>query len=131
MKRIEWVQWFKAVAWVSVLSCFVFGRVYAESPTSTGDLGTVATSITATFDSLAQLITAGSYIAGLGFAISAILKFKAHKDNPQQVTVGTPIALLFVAASLIFLPSILGVTGNTLFGSGEGDYAGVTGITTF
>lgn len=129
MKRVEWVQWSKAIAVVSVLSCLVFGRAYADN---TADLGTVAGYITDTFDQLAMLITAGSYIAGLGFAISAILKFKAHKDNPQQVTVGTPIALLFVAAALIFLPSILGVTGNTLFGSSDGGTsAGVTGITTF
>lgn len=128
MKRIEWAQWLKAIAVVSALSCFVLGRAYAEN---SADLGTVAETITDTFDSLAMLITAGSYIAGLGFAISAILKFKAHKDNPQQVTVGTPIALLFVAAALIFLPSILGVTGNTLFGVSQGESAGVTGITTF
>ena len=30
----------------------------------------------------AQLLTSGSYIAGFGFAIASILKFKAHKDNP-------------------------------------------------
>ena len=90
-------------------------------------LGSMASSITSSFTSLAKLITAGSYLAGLGFAISAILKFKQHKDNPTQITVGTPIALVFIAAALLFLPSILGVTGQTMFGV-SGTVAGPTGI---
>ena len=90
-------------------------------------LGSMASSITGTFTSLAKLITAGSYLAGLGFAIGAILKFKQHKDNPTQIPIGTPIALTFIAAALLFLPSILGVTGQTMFG-GAGSVAGPGGI---
>jgi bacteriocin-like protein len=26
--------------------------------------------------------SAGAYIAGFGFAVGSVLKFKAHKDNP-------------------------------------------------
>ena len=29
-----------------------------------------------------QSLTGSSYVVGFGFAIAAILKFKAHKDNP-------------------------------------------------
>lgn len=67
--------------------------------------------------SLATLITAGAYVAGFGFALGAILKFKAHKDNPTQTPLSKPIVLLFVAAALIFLPSIFKSTGGTLFES--------------
>lgn len=66
---------------------------------------------------LAKLITASSYVAGFGFAIGAILKFKAHKDNPTQIPIGTPIALIFIGAALIFIPTILSASGATLFGS--------------
>lgn len=79
------------------------------------DVGSVAHNVTKSMQNLARLITAVAYVAGLGFAVAAILKFKAHKDNPTQIPVGTPIALLFVSAALVFLPSILGVTGKTLF----------------
>lgn len=75
-------------------------------------IGSVATSITQSFANLAKLITAGSYVAGLGFSIGAILKFKQHKDNPTQIPVGTPIALLFIGAALLFLPSILDAAGG-------------------
>lgn len=93
------------------------------------DIGGVASTITATFTNLAKLITAVSYVAGLGFAIAAILKFKQHRDNPQQVTVGTPIALLFVAAALLYLPSLFTVAGNTIFGTSKST-ASVSGTST-
>ena len=88
------------------------------------------TLLTKTFGNLAKLITAGSYIAGLGFAMAAILKFKAHKDNPTQIPVGTPIALLFIAVALLFLPSLLKMAGSTLFGASPiaGGISGVESI---
>ena len=89
-------------------------------------IGGVASIITQSFENLTKLITAGSYIAGTAFSISAVMKFKAHKDNPTQITIGTPIALLFVSAALLFLPTVLGVTGQTLFG-GEQEVAGPYG----
>lgn len=101
------------------------GASFADSSLT---LGGMASSITSSFADLANLITAASYLAGLGFAIGAIMKFKAHKDNPTQITVGTPIALVFIAAALLFLPSILDVAGATMFGSSGGDVAGATGV---
>ena len=40
------------------------------------------------------------------------------KDNPTQIPISKPIALLFVAAALIFVPSVFKATGGTLFGDG-------------
>jgi intracellular multiplication protein IcmD len=96
--------------------------------TSSDNLGGIASNITSNFTSLASLITACSYIAGLGFAIGAVMKFKMHKDNPTQVPIGTPISLVFIAAALLFLPSILGVTSGTIFGSAGGTVAGPSGV---
>lgn len=105
------------------LGCFGIGDVFASSGMT---IGGMASQITGSFTSLAKLITAGSYLAGLGFAVGAIMKFKQHKDNPTQIPIGTPIALVFIAAALLFLPSILSVTGSTMFG-GSGQTAGPTG----
>lgn len=99
-----------------------------EASAAIGTIGTMATQITSSFASLTKLITAMSYLAGLGFAVGAIIKFKAHKDNAAQVPIGQPIGLLMVAAALLFLPSILSITGNTLFGTGTGTTAGPTGV---
>lgn len=121
----------KAYKILLVLSglCLFTGAAFAAGG-GDGNIGDVANNLTGTFTNVTKLITAGSYVAGLAFGIGSILKFKAHKDNPQQVPVGTPIALLFVAAALIFFPSIASMSGFTLFKSG-GTTAGVNGTTTF
>lgn len=90
-------------------------------------LGSLATTITSSFASLAKLITAGSYMAGLAFAVGAIMKFKQHKDSPNQIPIGTPIAMLFIAAALLFLPTVLGIAGASIFGTGA-KIGGPTGI---
>ena len=93
-------------------------------------LGDMALKITESFEGLAKLITAGAYMAGIGFVMASMLKFKAHKDNPTQIPIGTPIALLFVGSALIFLPHIFIVAGYTIFGgtSGAAGIHGVTGL---
>ncbi|MBI2784914.1 MAG: type IV secretion protein IcmD [Legionella longbeachae] len=114
--------------WLSSMLCLsVLALVSPEALADTGmDIGKMASNITASFTNLTKLITAGSYLAGLGFSIGAIMKFKQHKDNPTQIPIGTPIALVFIAAALLFLPSILGITGQTMFGTG-GTTAGPLG----
>lgn len=83
-----------------------------------GTLAYAACSIRSNLGEVAKVVVAGAYIAGFGFAFGAILKFKAHKDAPTQVPVGTPIAMLFMAAALIFLPTLFTTAGKTIFGSG-------------
>lgn len=111
---------------IAVMGTFCVMDVYAA--TVSGGIGTIADNVRSNFSSLAKLITAASYIAGFGFAFASILKFKAHKDNPTQIPVGTPIALLFIAAALIFLPSVFSVSGKTVFG-GSGQPGSVSGST--
>lgn len=112
-----------------VAFCFLLGgMVFSGSALADQSLGTIASNIYANFENLTKLITACSYIAGLGFAIGAIMKFKMHKDNPTQVPIGTPISLVFIAAALLFMPSILGVTGSTIFGASGGTVAGPSGV---
>ncbi len=95
---------------------------------SDNTVGTIATTITESFAGLSKLITAGAFLAGIGFAMASVLKFKAHRDNPQQVPIGAPIAMLFVAAALMFLPTVYGSVGLTVFGQGatKGSLTGVT-----
>lgn len=113
-------KWFKLLTIVGL----VFFTEYCFAGKET--IGTMASSITSTFGSVGKLITASSYVAGLAFAISSILKFKQHKDNPQQTPIGQPIGLLFIAIALLFLPSITGALGNTAFSAG-GQTAGPEG----
>jgi len=94
----------------------------APSPPGGGDTGgttlaTIAENITNTFSSLVKLITGGAYVVGFALAMVGILKLKAHKDNPTQIPISTGVALIFVGAALVFLPTLLGVGASTIFGS--------------
>lgn len=120
----------RALNYPVIIGCAILAALALVPEMALADqqnLATIADSVTKTFSSVAKLITAAAYIGGLGFAVGAILKFKQHKDNPTQIPIGTPIALLFVAAALVFLPTILGVTGSTLFGTGA-TVGGVSGV---
>ena len=94
------------------------------------DLGDVAANVTGIMGSIAKLITAGAYVAGFGLAMVGIFQLKAHKDNPQQVHISKGIALLFIGAALIFLPTIFSVTGTTLFGE-DAKPGGISGLSSF
>jgi intracellular multiplication protein IcmD len=104
--------------------------LYGADALAQQNLGTIATTISTSFGALAQLITAISYVAGMGFGMASILKFKAHRDNPTQIPIGTPIALLFVAAALLFLPTLFGIAGSTIFGANK-TTGGISGVSTF
>lgn len=110
------------------LVCLCVGAA-ALAQTSMG-VGGVAAKVTSNVANIAKLITAGSYVAGMAFATGAIVKFKAHKDNPTQIPIGTPIALLFVGAALIFTPTVFKVSGQTMFGA-SGQVSTVSGLTSF
>jgi intracellular multiplication protein IcmD len=116
----------KVLLFVCGIALFCMGTlVYASGK----GIGAVADQAKASLGAIAQLITAGSYVAGMGFAVAAVTGFKAHKDNPTQSPISKPIALLFVAAALLFIPSVFQSAGGTLFDSGV--QAGISGITSF
>lgn len=113
---------------VVVVALFFYSQhIFAEDNQSLKD---IAISIMGSFQALGQLMIAMSYLSGIGFSIAAIFKFKQHKDNPTQIPVSTPIALLGVGVLLIFLPGIIAPVGYTIFGTGAdlekmaGGYAG-------
>ena len=101
----------KVLGYVGV--CTLLSAMSAEAFAATTSFGTIASNITGSLANIATLIVSGSYVAGMAMAGAAILKFKAHKDNPTQVPLGTPIALLFVAAALLWLPSIMNAAKDT------------------
>lgn len=117
----------KVILGLLALACFTVGTVALAAISG---VGSVAAQVTTNVGDIAKLVTAASYVAGMAFAVGAVVKFKAHKDNPTQIPIGTPIALLFVGAALIFIPTVFKVSGETLFGS-SGKVAGISGITSF
>lgn len=110
------------------IALFCIGTfAYADSAVG---IQVIANTAKSNLGAIAQLITAGSYVAGMGFAVASVTGFKAHKDNPTQSPISKPIALLFVAAALLFIPSVFQSTGQTLFGA-SGQQAGIAGVESF
>jgi intracellular multiplication protein IcmD len=91
------------------------------------DLQAVATNVTENLGAVGKLISAASYVAGVGFALAGIIKLKAHQEQPTQVHLSAPIVLIVVAAGLIFLPSLIQTAGETIFGGGGKTSAGSKG----
>lgn len=104
----------KIFLFVIAAGLFFVGYAFAADPPA-GSIGELAKNVTGSFASLGKLMAATSYLAGFGFAIAGVFKFKQHKDNPTQIPMGTPIALLAVGIILIFLPGIISPAGVTIF----------------
>lgn len=85
--------------------------VFAEG----SDLTSMANEITVQLGALQKLLTATSYVVGVGFAMAGIFQFKAHKENPTQTPLSKPVVMLVVAACLLFLPTLINVAGDSLF----------------
>lgn len=125
---------------LTVLAVVACASVMANVSTTTGtdpcagitadsvvtDLGGMACKLAGSFKAIGHLMIGLAYISGIGFGIGAVFKFKQHKDNPTQIPIGTPFALLTISVLLVYLPSIYVPAGNSLFGTGakQGGFSG-------
>lgn len=108
--------WMKILVPVMSVAALLFATSAFAAPTATG-IGGVADNIVKAFEPLGKMLVGMSYLCGIGFAMAGIFKFKQHKDNPTQIPVGTPIALMIIGVALVFLPAWFGPGGQTLFGT--------------
>lgn len=118
----------KSVFKTALLVLISASSLYAAQAFAEDNLGNLARGVTGSFSGIGSLMIATSYLAGIGFAIAAIFKFKQHRDNPTQIPIGTPIALLIIGIILIFFPGIIKPAGTTIFGSSStaGGFSGNT-----
>ena len=79
-----------------------------------GGLKGVADKVTEQLESVAKLIVGLSFVAGLGFLLAGLFKFKQHKDNPTQVQIGTPLVLVALGSAMLFLPGLVSIGGETM-----------------
>ena len=112
---------------LSTIHVLAAGLVYAQEaadssqqncpPTSYG-LKFVLDNVLCSYGEIANLLGSFGYITGVCFGIASAFKFKQHRDNPSQVTIGFPLAYLTTAVGLIFMSSVLREGGDTFFSSG-------------
>ena len=119
MKMIKAIKWESVVKILMLLAIATICCVYASHVFAQEDVKTITAlhkQVTEHTGAIIKLMFAVAYIAGFGFVIAAIFKFKQHKDNPTQIPMGTPIAMLVIGIALIFLPNIIAPAGYSLFG---------------
>lgn len=84
--------------------------------TKTLTLGEIFNNLADYIADVSNLMTIVTVVAGFSFVIASFFKFKQVKDNPTQIPVGTPFALLGVGVVLIFYPSLIEPAAETFFG---------------
>ena len=87
----------------------------------------MASRLTQIFPNLMNIIIGSAYLAGLGFAIAAMMKLKAVKDNPQQNSIAMPLSYVAISVFLVFITSLLVPVSETLFGTDDDVQAGALG----
>lgn len=89
-----------------------------EAMAQQSGLSGVISQATTQFQSITDLISTISYIAGIGFMFKAILKFKEHNESKGQVPLSNAIVLFIVAGCLLGLPYMVSVSKSTTVGAG-------------
>ena len=80
------------------------------------------------FQSVAELLSTGSYLVGAGMAVQAALKFKEHNENPQQVKLSKPVTYALVAGMLLGLPTWMTVGKDSMFGDSQATTTAASGL---
>ena len=102
---------------IILFSSNIFSQNSGAGETSARTIGDIFTNITYSYKGIVTFFFSISVVAGLSFSVASLLKFKQHKDNPAQVTIGQPIGLFFLGAIMLWLPFIIQSIGNTLTGA--------------
>jgi intracellular multiplication protein IcmD len=104
---------------VLLMTSFVFASGSASGSGGSGSavgFEAISDRMQTQISSFTKLLITIAYVAGVGFGIGAIFKFKQHKDNPNQVPIGTPFAMFTVAVLLVFLPALFKPAKESVFG---------------
>lgn len=67
------------------------------------------------FKGLGYMLNAISFMVGVGFILGSYIQYQAHRDNPTQVRISTPIFLLCAGILLIILPLLSWVAQGGAF----------------
>lgn len=70
------------------------------------NIGQVSVNILGPAKGVAHAINAACYIMGVGFLLAALLQYKYHRENPQQVRISTPIFLVLMGLFILAVPFV-------------------------
>lgn len=83
------------------------------------DLITIIGNLSRSVFAVQHLLFGGAYVLSFVFFMVALAKLKKMSGSHSSERMVVPLAYLFGAASLLYLPSVLGSLANTAFGTGN------------
>ena len=86
-----------------------------------GGVGQVLCNVVISTEMLPGLITAIAYMAGLILSVVAIIKLKAHVDNPNQTPLSDSMKRFVAGGALFALPVVTSAVKNLLVGGENGE----------
>lgn len=111
------------LGFLGIVALLFGSSAYADG---SDNLGGIADNTKKSLKNIALLLTAIAYAMGIGLGLMAISKFKMHSANPTQVPMSAPVSLIILAGLALFLPSVFGVSGKTIFAD-KGVVGGIEG----
>ena len=113
----------RMVVKVMLGACSLVGLLYAGLAMAGAADGMALSSIAGNIDtsvvSIASILEDVSLISGVGFVLTSFYSFHTHKNNPTQVPITKPIALLFIGAMMMVFPLTIPTAKNALVGSAQ------------
>ena len=109
----------KVLKFLSGTAVLALAALDTAQAQSTGGILTVTSGLLPQMSGVADLLSALAYLSGIGFGIKAALKLKEHNESKGQVPISAPITMAVVAGLLISLPSLLNISSEAIFGSGN------------
>lgn len=98
----------RILLWLPLLCASTF-----PTAASSQSLGQIAQQIAAPVQQATYLLQTICLICGIALIMGALLKYKAHRNNPQEVPFSTPLMLLLFGLALVALAVVPPmITGN-------------------
>ncbi len=79
---------------------------FALDAFATPSLGQAANNLLGPTVGLGKILNAICMVSGIGFLLGAIVQYKYHRENPQQVRLSTPITFLILGFALMSIPFV-------------------------
>lgn len=88
------------------LFCYTSNLFAAWNEPQGVGIGQLASILMVPTAGLAKIMMAMAFVVGVGFLMGAIVQYKYHRENPQQVRLSTPVLLLALGLALLALPFV-------------------------
>lgn len=121
---------YAAMAWATCVALSAWPNDSAMAQAA-GGIGDAARRVADTFNNIGTVLLGAMFLGGVGLTGSGLMKLKEASENHGhgQAKYGDAIWRLAAGVGLAGVPSVIAITGTTLFGSSTVGEAGVGRIT--